>query len=139
MALAIPRSSVTSLSGLFVSARVASLLPSIQPSLSRFFPWSSQPSSADTHATGEIRQSFLGSLLELFPPFLLAVPKKKVSHSRKSMRAANKGLKDKQNIVNCPACGSAKLAHHLCANCYTFLNRQWKQSTKGREIVPDLS
>lgn len=39
----------------------------------------------------------LQSLLELFPPFVLAVPKKKVSHSRKSMRAANKGLKDKHS------------------------------------------
>lgn len=34
-------------------------------------------------------------ILELFPPFLLAVPKSKVSHSRKSMRSANKGLKEK--------------------------------------------
>lgn len=40
----------------------------------------------------------LPSLVDLFPPFLLAVPKKKVSHSRKSMRAANKGLKDKQSV-----------------------------------------
>ncbi|VDB99620.1 unnamed protein product [Peniophora sp. CBMAI 1063] len=55
----------------------------------------------------------LGSLLELFPPWLLAVPKKKVSHSRKNMRSANKGLKDKHNIVNCPGCGAAKLSHHL--------------------------
>lgn len=39
----------------------------------------------------------LGALLELLPPFVLAVPKKKVSHSRKSMRSANKGLKDKQS------------------------------------------
>ena len=37
------------------------------------------------------------SLLELIPPFLLAVPKKKTSHSRKSMRSANKGLKDKES------------------------------------------
>ncbi len=37
----------------------------------------------------------LASLWDLLPPFLLAVPKKKVSHSRKAMRAANKGLKDK--------------------------------------------
>ena len=35
------------------------------------------------------------SLIELFPPFLLAVPKHKVTHSRKSMRSANKGLKNK--------------------------------------------
>jgi large subunit ribosomal protein L32 len=39
----------------------------------------------------------LPSLRELIPPFLLAVPKKKVSHSRKAMRSANKGLKDKQS------------------------------------------
>lgn len=39
----------------------------------------------------------LQSLLELLPPFLLAVPKKKVSHSRKAMRSANKGLKDKKS------------------------------------------
>jgi large subunit ribosomal protein L32 len=41
----------------------------------------------------------LQSLLELFPPFVLAVPKKKVSHSRKSMREANKGLKDKKSLL----------------------------------------
>jgi hypothetical protein len=40
---------------------------------------------------------FLPSLRDLIPPFLLAVPKKKVSHSRKAMRSANKGLKDKQS------------------------------------------
>lgn len=37
----------------------------------------------------------LQSLWELIPPLVLAVPKKKVSHSRKSMRSANKGLEDK--------------------------------------------
>lgn len=43
----------------------------------------------------------LQSLLELFPPFLLAVPKSKTSHSRKAMRSANKGLKDKQSALYC--------------------------------------
>ena len=37
----------------------------------------------------------LDSLAELFPPLLWAVPKHKVTHSRKSMRSANKGLKNK--------------------------------------------
>ncbi|KAF5375004.1 hypothetical protein D9758_000247 [Tetrapyrgos nigripes] len=74
----------------------------------------------------------LGALVEeLFPRILLAVPKKKVSHSRKAMRAANKGLKDKHNIVNCPGCGSPKLAHHLCPNCYSFLSRLWKSKSKS--------
>lgn len=101
----------------------------------------------------------LQSLLELFPPFLLAVPKSKISHSRKSMRSANKGLKDKhstctpaslgvvgnlppsQDIVNCPGCGSPKLAHSLCPNCYTFLSRMWKSKKKqdGGGEIPDLS
>ncbi|EIM92441.1 uncharacterized protein STEHIDRAFT_23042, partial [Stereum hirsutum FP-91666 SS1] len=70
------------------------------------------------------------SLLELLPGWVLAVPKKKISHSRKAMRSANKGLKDKQNLVNCPACGSAKLAHHLCPNCYSGLNRGWKADAR---------
>jgi large subunit ribosomal protein L32 len=39
------------------------------------------------------------SLLDLFPPFVLAVPKKKVSHSRKAMRSANKGLEDKHSML----------------------------------------
>ena len=39
----------------------------------------------------------LPSLLELLPPIILAVPKKKVSHSRKAMRSAHKGLQDKQS------------------------------------------
>ncbi|RDB29685.1 putative 54S ribosomal protein L32, mitochondrial [Hypsizygus marmoreus] len=83
----------------------------------------------------------LQSLAELFPPFLLAVPKSKISHSRKSMRSANKGLKDKQNIVNCPGCGSPKLAHHLCPNCYNFLSRMWKSKKRqdGGGDIPDLS
>ncbi|KAG8892111.1 hypothetical protein FRB99_002945, partial [Tulasnella sp. 403] len=70
------------------------------------------------------------SLWDLFPPFLLAVPKKKVSHSRKNMRSANKGLKDKTHIVNCPACGGPKLAHHLCPACYSSMSRAWKAANK---------
>jgi len=77
----------------------------------------------------------LQSLLELFPPFLLAVPKKKVSHSRKSMRSANKGLKDKKNIVSCPACGQPKLAHNLCADCYSTIARKgWRVLSEPDEV-----
>lgn len=55
----------------------------------RHFPWAMPVLAIPTFQ----------SLLELFPPFLLAVPKKKVSHSRKAMRAANKGLKDKTSTT----------------------------------------
>ncbi|KAF7791822.1 hypothetical protein EIP86_002846 [Pleurotus ostreatoroseus] len=72
----------------------------------RLFAWSS-PSWLAAAAT---LPAFLGapsssgwrlpaaiqSLLEWFPPIDLAVPKKKTSHSRKAMRSANKGLKDKR-------------------------------------------
>jgi len=37
----------------------------------------------------------ISSLLELLPPIVLAVPKHKVTHSRKSMRSAHKGIKNK--------------------------------------------
>ncbi len=97
---------------------------------------------------------FLPSLRDLIPPFLLAAPKKKVSHSRKAMRSANKGLKDKQSegmfhsvslvllndckdVVHCPGCGSAKLAHHLCPHCYSSINRAWK-SGHGSPSVSEV-
>lgn len=49
---------------------------------------------------------------------LKAVPKKKVSHSRKRMRSAHKGIKPDLGISSCPACGQTKRKHHLCLECY---------------------
>ncbi|CAE6425149.1 unnamed protein product [Rhizoctonia solani] len=72
----------------------------------------------------------LRTLLELFPPIVLAVPKKKTSPSKKRMRSANKGLKDKTNIVNCPGCGAPKRAHHVCPQCFSEINRAWKASQR---------
>lgn len=46
----------------------------------------------------------LGSALSgLWDGLLRAVPKKKVSHSRKSMRSANKGLKDRTGELQTPS------------------------------------
>ncbi|RIA95417.1 ribosomal L32p protein family-domain-containing protein, partial [Glomus cerebriforme] len=59
-------------------------------------------------------------------PILWAVPKKKTSHSKKRMRSANKGLKDKTNIIDCPGCGQKHLIHHLCFNCYKDFNYREK-------------
>ncbi|KAG2752379.1 hypothetical protein P692DRAFT_20871342 [Suillus brevipes Sb2] len=99
--------------------------------------WTQLPVAASLAANLELRQkSFswalpgLQSLLELLPPIVLAVPKSKISHSRKSMRSANKGLKDKRNIVNCPACGEPKLAHHACRACYSSIMARFKVETK---------
>ncbi|CAE6513038.1 unnamed protein product [Rhizoctonia solani] len=79
----------------------------------------------------------LRTLLELFPPIVLAVPKKKTSPSKKRMRSANKGLKDKTNIVNCAGCGAPKRAHHVCPQCFSEINRAWKASQ--REAGPGIS
>ncbi|KAG2149949.1 hypothetical protein BD769DRAFT_1595532 [Suillus cothurnatus] len=99
--------------------------------------WGRLPLATSLAANLELQQkSFswalpgLQSLLELLPPIVLAVPKSKISHSRKSMRSANKGLKDKRNIVNCPACGEPKLAHHACRACYSSIMARFKAETK---------
>lgn len=62
-------------------------------------------------------------------PILWAAPKKKTSHSKKRMRASNKGLQQKENITSCPACGNHKLLHHLCGNCYSDLKKKSKVVT----------
>lgn len=58
--------------------------------------------------------------------FLWAAPKKKTSHSKKRMRMSNKGLQQKENITKCPACGSNKMMHHLCPNCYSDIKKKAK-------------
>ncbi|CEP10062.1 hypothetical protein [Parasitella parasitica] len=62
-------------------------------------------------------------------PILWAAPKKKTSHSKKRMRASNKGLQLKENVTTCPACGSNKLLHHLCGNCYSDIKKKAKIET----------
>lgn len=132
-------------------------LPAVQPLLPVFkSPFTRTLLAAASLPTFQVAPKQFGwslhsaweSLIELIPPILLAVPKKKTSHSRKSMRSANKGLKDKQSmcgpsvlsasftmtcidLVLCPGCGSPKLAHHLCPNCYSRINREWKAKSKG--------
>ena len=54
---------------------------------------------------------------------LLAVPKKKVTLSRKRKRAAVKGLELKQNIDICNICGGAKLSHTICTSRLKAINR----------------
>ncbi|EGG05851.1 uncharacterized protein MELLADRAFT_107288 [Melampsora larici-populina 98AG31] len=49
---------------------------------------------------------------------LKAVPKKKVSHSRKRMRSAHKGIKPDLGLSSCSGCGQSKRKHHLCLECY---------------------
>jgi large subunit ribosomal protein L32 len=53
----------------------------------------------------------------------MAVPKKKISKSRRDMRRSHLALVA-TNFVTCPNCGESKLPHHMCSNCGVYNNRQ---------------
>jgi hypothetical protein len=64
-------------------------------------PWLTRPTPAPASQTPfNLALPMLQPLLDLLPAIVLAVPKSKISHSRKSMRSANKGLKDKQSTLH---------------------------------------
>jgi large subunit ribosomal protein L32 len=53
----------------------------------------------------------------------MAVPKKKISKSRRDMRRSHLALVP-VNTVGCSNCGESRLPHHLCATCGTYNGRQ---------------
>jgi large subunit ribosomal protein L32 len=55
----------------------------------------------------------------------MAVPKKKVSPSRRGMRRSHLAL-TAQAHHDCPNCGELKRPHHICASCGHY---------DGREVV----
>jgi len=55
----------------------------------------------------------------------MAVPKKKISKSRRDMRRAHHALTSAAN-VECPNCGETKRPHHICSACGYY---------DGREVV----
>ena len=59
----------------------------------------------------------------------MAVPKKKVSSSRRNMRRSHHALRA-PNLVECPNCGELKLPHHLCRACGYY---------GGREVTGDVT
>lgn len=97
-AITIPQASIPRSISTFISTHLPAL-----PTITARLSVSSSASSSSVHATEDsVKATYetpsrtFGSLLaELFPPFLLAAPKSKTSHSRKSMRSATKGLKNK--------------------------------------------
>ncbi len=56
----------------------------------------------------------------------MAVPKQKISKSRRNMRRAHHALKA-PNSGECPNCGELKRPHHVCRACGFY---------DGREVVP---
>jgi large subunit ribosomal protein L32 len=59
----------------------------------------------------------------------MAVPKKKVSKSRRDMRRSHHRLRA-VNLGECSNCGELKLPHHVCQTCGHY---------NGREVIPQVS
>ncbi len=53
----------------------------------------------------------------------MAVPKKKVSKSKRDMRRSHHRLKP-VNLQECPSCGELKRSHHVCGACGHYNGRQ---------------
>ena len=56
----------------------------------------------------------------------MAVPKKKVSPSRRGMRRSHEALR-REVHAECPNCGELRRPHHICSSCGHY---------DGREVVP---
>ena len=55
----------------------------------------------------------------------MAVPKKKVSPSRRGMRRSHEALR-REAHAECPNCGELRRPHHICSSCGHY---------DGREVV----
>ncbi|MGH6933413.1 MAG: 50S ribosomal protein L32 [Dongiaceae bacterium] len=53
----------------------------------------------------------------------MAVPKKKVSKSRRNMRRSHHALKS-GTWIECSNCGEHKRPHHVCGSCGHYDGRQ---------------
>lgn len=53
----------------------------------------------------------------------MAVPKRKVSKSRRNMRRSHHALKP-ASYVECPNCGELKRPHHICGSCGHYKERE---------------
>lgn len=53
----------------------------------------------------------------------MAVPKKKISKSRRNQRRSHDSLKSRA-AIECPNCGELKLPHHICSACGYYDDRE---------------
>ncbi|CEJ79946.1 Putative WD domain-containing protein [[Torrubiella] hemipterigena] len=74
----------------------------------------------------------LPTLDDIWESVLRAVPKNKVSHSRKRHRQmAGKALKDVTSLNKCPGCGGEKRSHRLCPHCLEDFKDVWRQEKRA--------
>ena len=53
----------------------------------------------------------------------MAVPKKKMTKSKRNMRRAHDAL-GAINVYECPDCGELTLPHHICKGCGSYNGRE---------------
>ena len=53
----------------------------------------------------------------------MALPKRKISKSKRDQRRTHKKI-EALNVANCPECGEAVLPHHACPNCGSYKGRK---------------
>ena len=63
----------------------------------------------------------------------MAVPKKRTSHSKKRMRMTHKWLKPVRHYTFCRNCGSPKLLHILCGQCFKETMRKTAEYRRMKE------
>lgn len=54
----------------------------------------------------------------------MAVPKRRISKTRKNKRRSNVWKITAPNLVKCPQCGEYKRPHRLCAECGYYNGRE---------------
>jgi ribosomal protein L32 len=93
--------------------------PSLVPLLAEAAPARTQP-------------GMLAPLADLFDGFLwMAVPKKKLSYTRKRVRQAgqraNRGPFEKSHMTLCPVCERMRAPHRVCdrEDCKTYFKHRW--------------
>lgn len=59
----------------------------------------------------------------------MAVPRKKVSKSKRNMRRGHLSL-PRVNVIECSNCGELKRPHHICQACGYY---------NGREVLPQAA
>ncbi|GAA6010493.1 hypothetical protein JCM11491_006965 [Sporobolomyces phaffii] len=96
---------------------------------------SAAPATVFGSLTSLLPDSLAAGLRDLLPPWVLAVPKRRTTHSAKRMRSANKHLKEKHNLVACPSCGAPKLSHHLCHSCHVAFRREYHREAKEHGVA----
>lgn len=60
----------------------------------------------------------------------MAVPKKKVTRSRRGNRRSHHALAA-TSVNECPNCGEMKLPHHVCPACGHYRDREVTEPTGG--------